>query len=65
MNTFADNLKSIRKAQGVSQLQLAKMIDTTPQRISEWECGKVEPGLSSIKKIIKALDTSFEELTEE
>lgn len=64
MNNFGTNLKNIRKSQGISQQALAKMIGTTAQRVSEWECGKVEPGLSSIKKLIKALDTSFEELTE-
>ena len=64
MKTFGNNLKELRKALGISQFQLAKIIGTTPQRVSEWECNKVEPGLSSILKIIKALDTTFDELTD-
>ncbi len=62
MNTFGKNLKSIRTSQGLSQFQLAKLIGTTPQRISEWETDKVEPGLTYIIKIMKALDIGFEEL---
>ena len=64
MNTFGKNLKSIRTSQGLSQFQLAKLIGTTPQRISEWETDKVEPGLTYIIKIMKALDIGFEELTD-
>lgn len=40
-------------------------MNTTQQRVSEWECNKVEPSLYNIIKIIKVLDTTFEELTEE
>lgn len=64
MNTFGTNLKNIRTSLGISQKQLAEKIGTTMQRVSEWERGKVEPGLSYIIKIIKALDTTFEELTD-
>lgn len=39
-------------------------MDTTQQRVSEWECNKVEPSLYNIIKMIKVLNTTFEELTE-
>lgn len=39
-------------------------MNTTQQRVSEWECDKVEPSLFNIIKIIAVLETSFEELTE-
>ena len=39
-------------------------MNTTQQRVSEWECDKVEPSLYNIIKIIKILNTSFEELTD-
>ena len=39
-------------------------MNTTQQRVSEWECNKVEPSLYNILKIINVLGTTFEELTE-
>jgi transcriptional regulator with XRE-family HTH domain len=64
MKTFGDNLKNIRKANNISQADFAKMMNTSQQRISEWECGKIEPSLYNLIKIIKVLNTTFEELTE-
>ena len=65
MNTFGNNLKTIRKANNISQKEFADKMVTTQQRVSEWECNKVEPSLYNILKIIKVLNTTFEELTED
>ena len=62
MNTFGGNLKGIRKLNKLSQKDFADKMETTQQRVSEWECDKVEPSLYNIIKIIKVLNTSFEEL---
>ena len=35
---------------------------TTQQRVSEWECNKIEPSLYNIIKILKIFDVTFEEL---
>ncbi len=64
MNTFGNNLKAIRKFNKISQKEFAKKMNTTQQRVSEWECDKVEPSLYNIIKIIKVLNTNFEELTD-
>lgn len=64
MNTFGENLKSIRKMNKISQKEFAIKMNTTQQRVSEWECNKVEPSLYNIIKIIHVLNTSFEELTD-
>lgn len=64
MKTFGGNLKNLRKLNKMSQLDFALKMNTTQQRVSEWECDKVEPSLYNIIKIIKVLDTSFEELTD-
>ena len=64
MNTFGKNLKGIRKLNKLSQKDFADKMETTQQRVSEWECDKVEPSLYNIIKIIKVLNTSFEELTD-
>ena len=60
---FCDNLKAERKNAGISQKDFARFVGTTQQRVSEWECGKVEPSLYSIISILRVLDITFEELT--
>ncbi len=64
MLSFGQNLKNIRKLNKISQKDFAQKMNTTQQRVSEWECDKVEPSLYNILKIIKVLNTSFEELTD-
>ena len=64
MVTFGDNLKSIRTMNKMSQAQFAKLMNTTQQRISEWECNKVEPSLYNIIKILKIFNVTFEDLTD-
>ncbi len=62
MSTFGKNLKTEREQCGLNQKQLAIKIGTTQQRISEWECDKVEPTVSNIVAIVKALDISYDDL---
>lgn len=64
MKTFGDNLKEIRKFNKMNQKEFASRMQTTQQRVSEWECNKVEPSLYNIMKILKIFDITFEELTE-
>ena len=63
-STFGNNLKNLRKLSKLSQKEFAERMLTTQQRVSEWECDKVEPSLFNIIKIIKVLDTSFDEVTD-
>ncbi len=65
MNTFGDNLKNLRKQKNMSQIEFAKKMQTTQQRVREWECNKVEPSLYNIIKILKIFEINFEELTED
>ena len=62
MSNFGENLKNERKLAGFSQGEFAKLLGTTQQRVSEWECNKVEPTLSYIIAIIKLLKINFEDL---
>ena len=64
MSSFGNNLKNLRKLNKINQREFAKKMQTTQQRVSEWECDKVEPSLYNILKIIRVLNTTFEELTE-
>ena len=64
MKTFGENLKMLRKLHKISQKEFAERMQTTQQRVSEWECDKVEPSLYNIMRILKVFEITFEELTE-
>ena len=64
MSTFGKNLKSIRELNKLSQKEFAEKMKTTQQRVSEWECNKVEPSLYNLIRILKIFSVTFEELTE-
>ena len=64
MVTLGNNLKSLQKVNKMSQKEFAERMQTTQQRVSEWECDKVEPSLYNILKILKVFAITFEELTE-
>ncbi|MBE5746970.1 MAG: helix-turn-helix transcriptional regulator [Clostridiales bacterium] len=64
MKTFGENLKYFRKLNKISQKDFAIRMKTTQQRVSEWECDKVEPSLYNVLKILKVFDITFEELTD-
>ncbi len=64
MSTFGENLKSIRELNKLSQKEFAEKMKTTQQRVSEWECNKVEPSLYNLIRILKIFSVTFEELTE-
>ncbi len=64
MKTFGENLQTLRKVNKISQKEFAYKMQTSQQRVSEWECNKVEPSLYNILKILNVLEVSFEELTD-
>ncbi|MDR3293449.1 MAG: helix-turn-helix domain-containing protein [Clostridiales bacterium] len=63
-NYFGENLKQLRTESKMSQEKFASLLNTSRQRVSEWECGKVEPSLFNILKIMEILNCSFDELTD-
>ena len=64
MKTFGENLKYFRLLNKISQREFADRMHTTQQRVSEWECDKVEPSLYNIIRILNVFEITFEELTE-
>ncbi len=64
MKQLGDNLKELRKVYGLSQKEFAKRMQTSQQRVSEWECNKIEPSLYNIIKILKLYGITFEELVD-
>lgn len=65
MKSFGENLRYFRKLNKISQKEFADRMQTTQQRVSEWECDKVEPSLYNIIRILIVFNITFEELTEE
>jgi len=62
MKTFGENLKYFRKLNNINQKDFASRLNTTQQRVSEWECNKVEPSLYNIMRILNVFQITFEEL---
>ena len=62
MRSFGENLKYFRNLNKISQKDFANKMQTTQQRVSEWECDKVEPSLYNIIRILKVFEITFEEL---
>ena len=62
MKTFGENLKYFRQLNKISQREFADRMHTSQQRVSEWECDKVEPSLYNIIRILKVFEITFEEL---
>ena len=60
--TFGQRLKRIRREKGVSQTELEKMSGISNQAICSYERDKVEPVVSRLEWICKALDVTATEL---
>ena len=54
------NIKTARLKKGITQEELANIIDGSISFISEIETGSAGPSLSKIIKIAKALDTTVD-----
>ena len=62
MNTFAENLITMRKRAGFTQENFADTIGVSIDTVRRWEGEKQEPRLKELKLISKTLRTSIEEL---
>lgn len=59
---FGENLKNLRIAAGLSQMQLAEMLRISHKTVSHWESGYSEPSISQIKQLKVILKTDYEDL---
>jgi transcriptional regulator with XRE-family HTH domain len=59
---FIQNLKTLRKLRGVSQMNLAALCDTSGNYIGEIEMGRRIPSFEKIEKIAQALKVSPHQL---
>ncbi|HEM5983913.1 TPA: helix-turn-helix transcriptional regulator [Streptococcus suis] len=57
-------LKELRKAKGVSQVELGKAIGATSRTVARWEAEQVDMPFKTAVKITRYLDVTLEELAE-
>lgn len=59
MQSFAEELIAARKAQGMTQVQLAEAVNVSRSTVSHWETGRAEPDDENIRLLSKVLDHDF------
>ena len=59
---FKERLKSLRKERGITQSQLAEILNYGYTAISNYESGRNEPSIKDIKKISEFFDVSVDYL---
>lgn len=57
-------IKELRRKRGISQEQLADLVDVDPKFISFIECGRSAPSLETIENTARALNIEIKELFE-
>ena len=59
---FAENLKNIRKANGLTQKQLAIALGVDQRTVSAWENSICEPSFSVLLSICQFFNETFDNL---
>lgn len=60
--SFADNLKAVRKERGLSQEDLAELLDVSRQAVSKWEQGDGYPEMEKVLYLSRELRISLDDL---
>lgn len=60
--SFAENLKRIRKERGISQEELAELLEVSRQAVSRWEQGSGYPEMEKMILLSERLNLSLDEL---
>lgn len=59
MTTFAQQLSALRKERGLTQEQLAQLLNVSRTTISRWESGRSLPDIETIKHLSQTLNYNF------
>ena len=59
MSTFGKKLRECREAKGLSQKELAKLLNTSYSVIGKYERDEMQPSIEAAKKIAKLVDTTI------
>ena len=57
-------IKKYRKIHNLTQEKLAELLDISPRQLQRIESGQTETSLKTLKKLIKILDISDEDIVE-
>lgn len=55
-------IRDIRRAQGMTQKDLADMLGITPNAISQWENGMRNPSLENVKRLADILHCTTDDI---
>lgn len=59
---FKIRLKELRKERGISQVEIAKMLNMSKMAVSHWEKGNSEPSIEQLKVLAQFFDVSIDYL---
>ena len=62
--TIGKRIALLRKEKGLTQEELAKYMDVSPQAVSKWENDQTCPDISALPKLAKLFGVSVDELLE-
>ena len=48
---YSTKLRNLRIQRGLSQMEMAKLFNTSQSSITSWECGRREPDFSTLKRL--------------
>ncbi len=60
MSKFGERLKELRKERGITQKQLAGILDVSKTTICQWETMKQEPSIEMLMKLADFFHTSVD-----
>ena len=59
---MARSIKELRKAAGLTQLELANRLHVTPSTVYKWERGANEPSATNLRDLARALGVAMDEI---
>ena len=59
---FCKNLRDIRRACGLTQKQVAHLLNVVESCYANWEQGRTEPNIDSLRRLSKIFNISIDEL---
>ena len=62
---FNENLKYLRKKEGLTQEELAEKLNVSRQSVTKWESGQALPDIEKVKEIAYFFSTSVDTLVGE
>ncbi|MDG4982873.1 helix-turn-helix domain-containing protein [Lactococcus lactis] len=62
MSVFAEQLKTLRKINGLTQKELAENVGVQQGAINKWESGKTEPNIEMLVRLAECFDVSLDYL---